>query len=707
MNGLSATNAAHFEMGQLPSIPQVLLKLIDACHKAEVSFEELADIIQQDVGLSAKIVAVANSPAYAQWNDVKDFNRLLVVLGLNTIKTIAVTSAVHQFFSQFNPDVGRWMGRFWRSSLTCAHSARLLARLTGYEPKDEAYLAGLLHKVGQLVLLKKEPNGYPAMLIDAHSAGDLDRRERDMFGTTYTEIGAFLTQDWDPDSFISDSVLYQHEPAEAVLDTPRLVKLINFAYKLSEKGVVADDLQAEADLLFGLSQPVIQDLMQEVEDSVAKAAEGLGIKMEDPGEPEGHFNVDTEEVRLQLARKVREFALLDGVQQHLAYAEGIAETLDAVIQDIKILFGLSKGVCFLKDPESKKLQAASGNCAPINRIREFSISLGPGRSLVAEALSRRELLFSLDQVPLARPSVVDGQLTNLLGCEGILCLPLHTDIHDIGVLVAGVNGQGVESLKRQGDLLTCFAAAAANTVHQRQLFVSNRKEAIEQEQERQQRRVSKLVHEANNPLAIITNYLQVMSIRLGEDNAVQEQLTILNEEIERVANIVLRMRDVATPSELPQGVVDVNTLIEDLLGIFRVSHFATRNIREHLNLDKAMPPILSNRNSLKQILTNLLKNAIEALPRGGEISVITRDQVNVNGVQFIELTIGDNGPGISKEILANIFSPVRSTKGRDHSGLGLTITRNLVSDLAGNISCRNKKSGGAEFVVLLPRVLEH
>jgi len=707
MDGLSVTNAAHFEMGQLPSIPQVLLKLIDACHKVEVSFEELADIIQKDVGLSARIVAVANSPAYAQWNDIKDFNRLLVVLGLNTIKTIAVTSAVHQFFSQFNPEVGKWMGGFWRSSLTCAHSARLLARLTGYEPMDEAYLAGLLHKVGQLVFLKKEPSGYREVLISVHSLSDLDRCEREMFGATYTEVGAFLTQDWDPGSFLSDSILYQHEPAEAVLDTPRLVKLINFAHKLSEESMMTDDLYSEADLLFGLSQPVMEDLMQEVEANVSKAAEGLGVKLEGPAEAGGGFNVNTQEVRLQLARKVRDFALLDGVQQHLVFAEGMTETLDAVLQDIKILFGLSNGVCFLRDPDSEKLQAVSGNCAPIDRIREFSISLRPGRSLVAEALSKKVLLSSLDQAPSVKPSVVDSQLAKLLGRDGILCVPLHTDIHDVGVLVAGVTGQGMEKIRRQQGLLNYFAAAAANTIHQRQLFVSNREEATEQEQERQQRRLSKLVHEANNPLAIITNYLQVLSVRLGEDAALQEQLTILNEEIERVANIVLRMRDVATPSELPQGVVDVNALIEDLLRIFRVSHFASRNIREHLNLDRAMPPIISNRNSLKQILTNLLKNAIEALPQGGDISLFTRDRVNVNGVQLIELTIADNGPGISKEILAGIFNPVRSTKGREHSGLGLTITNNLVADLAGTISCRNKKSGGAEFVILLPRVLEH
>jgi len=160
MAGVSTINTTGFDAGQLPSIPQVLLKLIEACHKVDVSYQELADIIQLDAGLSSKIIAVANSPAYAQWNDVKDFNRLLVVLGLNTIKTIAITSAVHQFFSQFNPELGRWMGTFWRYSLTSAYSAKALARLTGYESVDEAYLAGLLHRVGQLVLLKKRPQEY-------------------------------------------------------------------------------------------------------------------------------------------------------------------------------------------------------------------------------------------------------------------------------------------------------------------------------------------------------------------------------------------------------------------------------------------------------------------------------------------------------------------------------------------------------------------
>jgi signal transduction histidine kinase len=110
-----------------------------------------------------------------------------------------------------------------------------------------------------------------------------------------------------------------------------------------------------------------------------------------------------------------------------------------------------------------------------------------------------------------------------------------------------------------------------------------------------------------------------------------------------------------------------------------------------------------NRNSLKQVLTNLVKNAVEALQAGGEIEIATRDQVNVDGRPYVEVRIADNGPGIPDEVISSIFTPVKSRKGREHAGLGLTIVKNLMTDLHGSISCRNIADGGAEFVILLPR----
>lgn len=706
MVGLSNNKIQKYNVGQIPSIPHVLLKLIEACHKVDVSFEELSEIIQKDVGLCARVIAVANSAAYAQWKDVKDFNRLLVVLGLNAIKTIAITTAVHQFFSQFNADMGRWVGGFWRYSLSCAYAAKLLARLTGYEPTDEAYLAGLLHQVGQLIFLKKEPDQYPELLLEAHTDDELTRLERELFGISGNEVGAQLLQEWDPDSMLGDAVRYQREPAEAVLDAPRLVRLINFAHKMSARSGLSDELVHEAGLLFDLSQPVIEDLRMEIQSGVAKAAEGLGIKLDPNAESGEDFCADGEQVRLELARKVREFALLDGVEQHLSGSAELDDALVACLQDLKILFGLSRGICFLADPAAAMLQPAANNCSRPDQVVEFQLKLKPGRSLVADTSIGRSLKSSFDQDSANRLTVVDRQLIKLLDADGMLCIPLNAGAEDVGVLIAGLSSGELQRIQPQSELLLCFSEAVARTLYQRQRLTRGREEALAQERELKQSQIRKLVHEANNPLAIIKNYLQVLSIRLGDESGVQDQLSILSEEIERVADIILRMRDISPAAEIHQGAVDVNELLQDLLGIFRVSHFTTKEIKAELHTDRSIPPILTNRNSLKQILTNLIKNAVEAMSRGGVLTVTSRDRVNIDGTQYIELVLADSGPGIPAEMLDNVFRPVKSGKGGAHSGLGLTIVKNLVSDINGSISCRNRGEGGAEFTIHLPRNLE-
>lgn len=699
MTGISLNDVAPFDVGRLPSIPRVLLKLVEACHRADISFDELSEIIQQDVGLSAKIIAVANSPAYAQWNGVQDFNRLLVMLGLNTIKTIAITTAVHQFFSRFNPETGRWMGGFWYRSLHAACSARALARLTSYQPGEEAYLAGLLHRIGQLVFLTREPDRYVQALASASDEQQVEAREQELFGGSCTELGAFLTREWGLGPFLCDAIRYQREPAEAILDTPRLVRLINFSHKLSEGKLPPESLYQEAGQLFGLSQPVIEDLLVGVKEEVAQAAAGLGIELEDGD----CFYADSEEVRLELARKVREFALLDGARQNMAGSDDLEQMLEAVMQDINLLFGLSSGICFLLDPGRVQLRAVVGGRLTKEQLAELRIALKAGRSLVTEALIDGRVYCSFDVDNGAPTAVIDGQLSKLLHGEGLVCVPLQTMAGKVGVLVAGLDIGRWRQLDAQRPMLHCFAEAAADLIQRRLQAEQSCDEALQQERERQQQQIGKLIHEANNPLAIINNYLQVMSMRLKQDPSVQKQLVILREEIERVGNIILRMRDVSTPSELPQGSVDLNQLLGDLLEVFQISHFSSHDIGTEISLDESMPAILSNRNSLKQVLTNLIRNAVEAMPKGGVIAIDTRDQVNLDGRQYVELRIADDGPGLPQEVMANVFNPVHSSKGKGHAGLGLTIVRNLVSELGGSIGCRNRKRGGVEFVILLPR----
>ena len=699
MRSISPHTAAQFDIGQLPSIPRVLLRLVEACHRADVSFEELSGIIQQDAGLSARIIAVASSPAYGQRNEIGDFDRLLVMLGLKTIRTVAVVTAVHQFFSRYDPETSRWLGGFWYRSLYAACGARALARLIRYEAAGEAYLAGLLHRLGQLVFLSREPDRYRRALADCDDERQLEDRERELFGSSGAELGAGLADAWGLDPFLCDAIRYQREPAEAILDTPRLVRLVNFSHRLSEGALSPEAVFREADLLFGLSRPVVEELLSDIREEVLQVAGALGVELED----DNSFYADSEAVRLELARRVRQFALLGAVHQNMADSEELAQIMEAVLQDINLLFGLSSGICFLLDSGQMALRAVAGGRLPKMRLEELKIGLEPGRSLVAQALTDGRVYSSFDPDQGMRHAVIDDQLATFLSSDGLVCVPLQTAMGKIGVVVAGVDAGQWRELAGQVSMLNCFAEVAAGLVQRRLQVDQSWDQALQQERDRQQQQIRRLIHEANNPLAIINNYLQVMSLRLKQDPAVQKQLSILSEEIERVGNIILQMRDVSAATESSQGAVDINPLIEDLLAVFQVSHFSAQHIRTEISLDDSIPPILSNRNSLKQILTNLIRNSVEAMPEGGTIRIDTRDRVNLDGRQYVELRLSDDGPGLPPEVQANLFNPVPSSKGRGHAGLGLTIVRNLVAELGGSIGCRNRREGGVEFVILLPR----
>ena len=110
--------------------------------------------------------------------------------------------------------------------------------------------------------------------------------------------------------------------------------------------------------------------------------------------------------------------------------------------------------------------------------------------------------------------------------------------------------------------------------------------------------------------------------------------------------------------------------------------------------------IKSDKDAIKQIISNLIKNSVEAIVENGEIT-ITSGNININGMNHIELKLQDSASGIPVEIMNNLYKPVTSTKGNGHSGLGLSITKNLVDRLGGLISCKTG-GDGTTFSVQFP-----
>ncbi|OOZ34315.1 HDOD domain-containing protein [Solemya velesiana gill symbiont] len=251
------------------------------------------------------------------------------------------------------------MGTFWKQSLTCAHMMKSLAKLTEYEPVDEAYVTGLLHNLGQLVYLKAHSNEYPELLQQANTDEELDSQERERYGATGIEVGAYLLNQWTTDSFVSDAILFQHEPAERIHDAQPLIKLLNLAHKLSDGGVAEEKLLEEADLLYGLTQPMLDELQASVRQQVLETAKTYGIKITLQDNKEVVQNVDDEAARIELAKLTRGFALLGGQQEIPQTPEDEAGLWRGLLRDLGLLFGFNDTIAFKYDKDSGQLHLSN------------------------------------------------------------------------------------------------------------------------------------------------------------------------------------------------------------------------------------------------------------------------------------------------------------------------------------------------------------
>ncbi len=694
---------------QLPAIPKVLLNLIEAFQNQKTGFEDLTRIISQDAGLSSKILSAANSPFYQQFGDVKDLNRVLIILGLEPLKTITMTSVAQQFFNQVSPSHQNYLEVIWFRSLACAHFARRLAKLIGFESPDQAYLTGLLHRIGQLALLQCFPKEYGA-LLNEHSEDLSESVEKKTLGISHCEIGAYIIDTWNTPGFIADAVLYQNKTSPAILDSAALVKLINLAAKLSrfEKQDSAA-IYAEAHALFGLGQALLDEIAIEVKKQVEQTAGSLGIAVAKPEDDTTIIRAKLEErnaIQKRLGKHAKDLAFLGAIARNNDLSEQFDKILTILLRDLNILFGFRSTAVFLVNPEKNMLEGyplPEQNNAKL--LSNLTIDLKPNRSLVSNALLKQRLLDSY-QTSLPDPiPVIDRQICRLLGSEGMVVIPLSANNRHWGVIVAGLAPTNQLQIKAKRGLISLFAGEAARMLSNHRQAGERIKENIDSMQSDFQLQVKKIIHEANNPLSIINNYLYLLNLKLGSDSP--KEIGLIQEEINRVGEIILRLSDAPTheSADGDSGPIDINQTLSDLIALFESGLFAPRRIEAGLKLDDRLPKIAVSKSKLKQILTNLIKNAAEALPNGGQVTISTRDRVYLGNHCYVEIQIHDDGPGLPDTISDQLFRPVKSTKGEGHSGLGLTIVKNLVDELAGTIGCNSTPDEGTTFQIFLPRTL--
>lgn len=214
------------ELPEIRPFPTVATRLMAACQDPNSTSKTIAEVIQCDAGLALRLLRIANSPMYGFANKIRSVDHAVVVLGFRCVRDLGLSMAGAEMFAQGDAAAEQRMA-LWQHSLGCATVARLLAEHVPDVSPNEAFLGGIFHDVGKLVLYDLTPDEY-IELADALTAVSLIEQEQQTFGLTHEEIGVRYSEDWRLPPIITHAIGYHHAPESAPQDQ-LFVSLIHVA----------------------------------------------------------------------------------------------------------------------------------------------------------------------------------------------------------------------------------------------------------------------------------------------------------------------------------------------------------------------------------------------------------------------------------------------------------------------------------------------
>lgn len=724
--------------GNLPTLPEILLKLLEACDNENTSLPEIATIISKDPALSFRVLQLVNSAYYGLSRNFINIEQAVIYLGANSIKNIAVTTCIHQVFEakRFNTIKTFKISAFWWHSLMCATLSRRIATKIRYANIDEAYLSGLLHDIGRLILVSTFPEEHKTFLLETEDVWNELWAEKQLIGITHCEAGAWLVHNWNLNTLIADAIRYHHEPLEQIKEAFLLIKIVYVSNLLRENSGDHERNLEAGSLLLGLDNDDIESIIEGATEEVLQIAENLNITAIPPGisekskkksglsrecsdqSPPGQIltekSNDEEDYQHNTARsqdvlvsRIKNIALLSGFLENLVQA-GDSEAIVTVFeQSMSILFNIEKVLFFLPDKDGILLKGRTSATSELQHLSQgLALPVQRSSSQIVKAYRTQSLTYLTAETK--HDNLADAQLLSAFRSTTVLLVPVFAHKKSIGVILLGLP-ESVKTLPSSDCKLVQVIAQQVGLCFFLENMQARKAEEIEIERKAAiSMTARKFAHEINNPLGIISNYLTTLRLKLSKENNIQEELGVIGEELHRISTMVNQM-DMFSSTVFPEMVLtDVNAVIGDIIHIFKAPLSAASGTVITFIPDSQLPKIMTSKDALKQIIINLLKNAAEAIVDGGNVVVKTGMLLNkpldneANQSKHIEIVVDDTGPGIPEAVLKNLYKPFVTTKKSGHSGLGLSIVQKTVKDLGGSISCMSRPNVGTRFSIRLP-----
>jgi putative nucleotidyltransferase with HDIG domain len=702
-------------LNQLPSLPHILLKLIEVCNRDNADLKGIADIVSQDPALSAKILNLVNSAYFGLFRKVATVSEAAVLVGISGIKNLAICACVVDAFPKPQKKGIFSIKKFWWHSLRCAFLARHMACEVDACDPDEAFLSGLLHDIGKAVLWVNFTKTYGALLTTAGNDKALLLEGEAHMGATHAAVGAWLLDRWQLNPSIADGVRYHHERPDRMAHAMTMVQIIYVANLLcQDTGPEFQTGLAMARTRFEWDAIECQSLIEKSDQEAGDVARSLDIDVDAADASAGLPDENDLAVQDRLKDEVKHHALLIGTLEGFLTAKDQGSVMKCIADGLNILFDIQRSLFFLMDEKKFALVGylpeKTGQYASHHAL---SVSLKMDHSLLVKSLIEQSAMNAFSGTFEDPLTIIDEQLIRLLGGKGMVCLPLVAHTDPVGVLALGIDSDTFTHLQSNVKLLNVFIHKGALAL---QLEILRRRQL----QLIQQTRIDsssdlahRVVHEVNNPLSIIKNYLKVLEMRMVDAGIDSDEIRIVDEEITRVGHLLKQLTAFSSKETPTRQMTDINALLSDIMKLTTAAMLSEANIHVNVDFDPKLPAIAVDPNGLKQVFINLIKNAAEAMAgTGGNIEIRTRRRSPVLGGkamrggegnrEYVEILFRDDGPGIDEAIKEKLFDPYISTKSGFHSGLGLSVVYHTIQSYHGTITCDSVPKEGTTFLIELP-----
>ena len=748
----------------LPALPVVAAKIIEIFSGEDPDANEVIKLIETDQAIAMKILKLVNSAYFGLPSRISTIQKAVVMLGSTELRCALLGAAVSDALIKSLGDAGgRGQDDLWKHSLGCAVCAEKLAGKACPDLQAEAFVGGLLHDVGKLILEDCFPD-VSGQIRAEHTEKGIPwlQAEKSILGVDHPTVGKWLAEKWKLPRIFIQAIWMHHHPLSSIqelgfIGQKKIIITIHLADILAHE-IMADSFLCHRaaiehkDILefLDVTPDDLENLSISMGRYYSERASILDLEEDEPSFYYGALKrankklvkIASKNVRYRALKKInQELGLLHDLHLELARIEDAEEVLDRAAQTIELKLKKPKGVIYRINQEERILKGRYWLSGAESSAFSFELDENgqPATQKIHEIDDGLGRLIESSPKRFPEISVRNRQINLVQYSDPYFVMPLIIGDRIVGEIGIGEeDGTGNESMAEGNLKIYGYLASIIETALSRIELIEEARETAEslsatlsknnqmmlllkksisekQEMEQEILRAQKLesigvvvggiAHDFNNILTAISGNVSLAKMYVKPGEKAFEKLIQAEKAFLRAKDLNRQLLTFSKRGGAPvKKVVSITDLIKESVG------FALRgsNVRCQYSLPDGLLLVEVDEGQINQVLNNLIINADQAMPEGGTISIsgenISLEKGNelpFEEGKYVKITIKDQGIGIPKEDLTRIFDPYFTTK-KKGSGLGLATAYSIVKKHGGYISVNSEPGMGTTFFLYLP-----